>query len=62
MHQEIIVSIKHGQLGATETELTKRMLYKMMGAIHNGNPTPLTPTPCLKCIQFIHEVLNNSIL
>ena len=44
MHQEILVSITHGQLGTTETELTKWMLYKMMDAIYNGHPTPLTPT------------------
>ena len=44
MHQEILVSITHGQLGTTETELTKWMLYEMMDAIHNRHHTPLTPT------------------
>ena len=44
MHQEILVSITHGQMGTTETKLTKWMLYKMMDAIHNGHPTPFTPT------------------
>ena len=34
----------------------------MMDAIHNEHPTPLTPTLCQKCIQFIYEVLNNNIL
>ena len=61
MHQDILVSITHGQLGTTETELTKWMLYKMMDAIHNRHHTPLTPL-CQKCIKFIYEVLDNSIL
>ena len=56
MHQEILVSSTHGQLGTTETELTKWMLYKMMDAIRNGHPTSPTPTRAKSALSLFMRV------